>query len=91
MESIYGNILQDKLLKIVDSSKFKKLWGLKKDKIHVCMDCEYRYACTDCRAFIEDPEDILSKPLKCGYNPYTGKWGNTNKGISDNLTIRGYE
>lgn len=21
-----------------------------------------------------DPEDILIKPLKCGYNPYTGEW-----------------
>ena len=37
-------------------------------------DCEFRYICTDCRAYVEDPEDILSKPLKCGYNPYTGEW-----------------
>jgi len=28
----------------------------------------------DCRAYIEDPEDINSKSLKCGYNPYTGEW-----------------
>ena len=28
----------------------------------------------DCRAYVEDPEDILSKPLKCGFNPYTGEW-----------------
>ncbi len=30
--------------------------------------------CTDCRAYVEDPNDNLSKPLKCGYDPYTGKW-----------------
>ncbi len=35
---------------------------------------EFRYICTDYRAYVEDPEDILSKPLKCGYNPYTGEW-----------------
>jgi hypothetical protein len=23
---------------------------------------------------LENPEDILSKPLKCGYNPYTCEW-----------------
>ncbi len=35
----------------------------------------------DCRAYVEDPHDQsgtdgtnLSKPLKCGYNPYTGEW-----------------
>ena len=25
-------------------------------------------------AYLEDPENILSKPLKCGYNPYTCEW-----------------
>lgn len=44
------------------------------DQIHICKDCEFRHICTDCRAYIEDPDDIYSKPLKCGYNPYTGEW-----------------
>ncbi len=35
---------------------------------------EFRYICTDCRAYTENPEDIYSKPLKCGYNSYTNKW-----------------
>lgn len=26
------------------------------------------------RAYIGDPEDILSKPFQCSYNPYTGEW-----------------
>jgi hypothetical protein len=30
--------------------------------------------CTDCRVYLQDPNDIYSKPLKCGYNPYTNKW-----------------
>jgi hypothetical protein len=48
--------------------------GFKKDQIEVCKDCEFRYICTGCRAYLEDPEDIHSKPLKCGYNPYTCEW-----------------
>jgi len=40
-----------------------------KDKIDVCKDCEYRYACLDCRCFRMN-EDIYSKPKKCKYNPY---------------------
>jgi hypothetical protein len=40
----------------------------------VCKDCEFRYICTDCRAYLEDPYNEYSKPLKCGYDPYTGEW-----------------
>ena len=47
---------------------------IQKDQIAVCKDCEFRYICTDCRAYKEDPEDDYSKPLKCGYDPYTGVW-----------------
>jgi len=36
--------------------------------------CEFRYICTDCRAFLVDPRDSRSKPLKCGYNPESGLW-----------------
>lgn len=70
----YGNISDTTLLEALGKPGFKKYWDINKDKIHVCKDCEFRYVCTDCRAYVEDPEDILSKPLKCGYNPYTGEW-----------------
>ncbi len=39
-----------------------------------CDDCKFSYICTDCRAYLENPEDMYSKPLKCGYNPYTNEW-----------------
>lgn len=70
----FGNIENTSLQEALEKPGFKKLWDINKDKIHVCKDCEFRYTCTDCRAYVEDPEDILSKPLKCGYNPYTGVW-----------------
>jgi len=31
---------------------------------------------SDKRAYLTEPENIYSKPLKCGYNPYTGEWAN---------------
>jgi SPASM domain peptide maturase of grasp-with-spasm system len=74
MKESYGNIRDTTLAEALEKPGFKKYWDINKDKIHVCKDCEFRYICTDCRAYVEDPEDILSKPLKCGYNPYTGEW-----------------
>jgi len=74
MSQSFGNIKDTTLQEALDHPDFKKYWNITKDKIHVCKDCEFRYICTDCRAYVENPEDILSKPLKCGYNPYTGEW-----------------
>lgn len=74
MPQSYGNIKNTTLEEALNHPDFKKHWNINKDKIHVCKDCEFRYICTDCRAYIENPEDIYSKPLKCGYNPYTGEW-----------------
>ncbi len=74
MAKSYGNIKDTTLVEAIEKPGFKDLWDINKDKIHVCKDCEFRYICTDCRAYIENPEDIYSKPLKCGYNPYTAEW-----------------
>lgn len=74
MAKSYGNVKDTALLSIVQGSEFQKMWHIKKDDISKCRDCEFRHICTDCRAFTEDPGDIYSKPLKCGYDPYTGVW-----------------
>jgi len=74
MVKSYGNIKDTTLAEAIEKPGFKDMWFINKDKIHVCKDCEFRYICTDCRAYIENPEDIYSKPLKCGYNPYTAEW-----------------
>ena len=46
---------------------------LTKDKVDQCKDCEYRYACPDCRPDSLG-EDKLAKPWYCLYNPYDGEW-----------------
>ncbi|REC77942.1 grasp-with-spasm system SPASM domain peptide maturase [Chryseobacterium elymi] len=74
------------------SEKYKaeKNRYITKDKVKICRDCEYRYFCIDCRAYKEDPDDDYSKPLKCGYNPYTGKWEEWSKNPLKQKAIQYY-
>lgn len=74
MKAHFGNLKDTTLEEAVNKPDFKKYWTITKDKISKCKDCEFRHICTDCRAFIENPEDIYSAPLKCGYDPYTCEW-----------------
>ncbi len=74
MKTSFGNIEDTTLNEAIHKPEAKKYWGITKDQISVCKDCEFRYVCTDCRAYLEDPEDVYSKPLKCGYDPYTCEW-----------------
>jgi SPASM domain peptide maturase of grasp-with-spasm system len=79
MRTSFGNVEDIMLAESLKMTHFKKYWKLTKDHIKICRDCEFRYVCTDCRAYLEDPEDDYSKPLKCGYNPYTNKWDDWSK------------
>lgn len=74
MKDNFGNINDTTLEDALNKVNFKKYWNINKDQIEVCKDCEFRHICTDCRAYTEDSEDQYSKPLKCGYSPYTNKW-----------------
>lgn len=78
MSQSFGNIKDTTLEEALNQKDFKKYWNITKDEIEVCKDCEFRYICTDCRAYTERTyfeKDIdVSKPLKCGYNPYTNEW-----------------
>lgn len=76
MKTIHGNVKTDSLINIINQDVFKTLWSITKDNIEKCNHCEFRHVCTDCRAFLDDPNNIRSKPLKCGYDPATGIWEN---------------
>lgn len=77
MTRSYGNIGSRTLKDVVHKEAgFKKLWEINKDQVETCKDCEYRYMCTDCRAYIQNPADMYSKPAKCKYNPYLAEWEN---------------
>ncbi|WP_396192325.1 grasp-with-spasm system SPASM domain peptide maturase [Flavobacterium sp.] len=74
MPQSFGNIKDTTLEEALNHPDFKKYWNITKDQIDVCKDCEFRHICTDCRAYVEEPNNQYSKPLKCGYNPYTNEW-----------------
>ena len=70
-----GNVKKTPLSGLWKSCYVLKIRGLSKDKIEVCQDCEYRYACFDCRARVkQQTNNLYSKPTACQYNPYSGKW-----------------
>lgn len=79
MPEVFANINNSSLEEALAKLGFKKYWNLTKDNIEVCKDCEFRFVCTDCRAYTERSHSNkegfdISKPLKCGYNPYTRIW-----------------
>ena len=70
----FGNVKNTSLIDVIDNITFKSYWGINKDQIKVCKECEFRYICSDCRVYIENDNDIYSKPAKCNYDPYTNEW-----------------
>lgn len=90
MSDSYGNIRMQKLNHVLEQQKFTEKWKIKKDEIQVCKDCEFRHICIDCRAFLEDPSNKKSKPLKCGYNPYTTEWEEWSKNPLKTNTLINY-
>jgi len=72
----YGHVTETSVREVLDNKAFHRYSNIRKDEIAVCKDCEFRHVCTDCRAYLEDPQDLYSRPLKCGYDPYTNSWEN---------------
>lgn len=79
MPQSFGNINEMTLEEVIKQGTVQHYWHLKKEEVIICKDCEFRNVCTDCRAFTERSHynnsglDI-SKPLKCGYDPYSNEW-----------------
>ena len=72
--TIYGHISNHSIKEISLNMEFQKIGAIHKDQIKVCQDCEFRYICTDCRAFLKKDDEFTAKPARCGYNPYKGSW-----------------
>jgi len=91
MAQSFGHHKDVSLLRVAMDATFRHVWHIHKDQIKQCQDCEFRYVCTDCRAYVEDPQDILSKPLKCGYDPYTGRWEQWDRPPEKAWVVKHYE
>ncbi|SEP44121.1 radical SAM/SPASM domain-containing protein [Propionispora vibrioides] len=76
-DRIAGNILNRPLREVLSGAVLQETWNTTKDAIIKCRDCEYRYACSDCRPLAQstDPDKRWCAPSPyCDYNPYTGQW-----------------
>jgi SPASM domain peptide maturase of grasp-with-spasm system len=90
MVEYYGNIRNDSISKVLKTTGINKYWYLRKDSIETCKECEYRDICTDCRAYLCNPDNIKSKPLKCGYNPNKCVWDNWKDLTENKQAIKYY-
>jgi SPASM domain peptide maturase of grasp-with-spasm system len=91
MQTSYGKASETTIVDVLQNEDFTSVWNLKKDFVLTCQDCEFRYVCTDCRAYIEDPENLYSKPLKCGYDPYTNEWSDWKENPLKQKAISHYQ
>ncbi|MCC5465610.1 radical SAM protein [Pelosinus baikalensis] len=74
---VCGNILTHSLADVLTDHPLQQCWHTTKNQIQKCKDCEYRYACTDCRPLAQGNDSNkswLAPPAACSYNPYTGEW-----------------
>jgi len=69
-----GSIKKNSLSEIIEEHELMNLWKLSMDKIEICKDCEYRYACHDCRVSAEESGGLRARTPNCLYDPYCGKW-----------------
>lgn len=72
-----GSVLDAPLAEILQGAALLECWQTTKDKIKKCKDCEYRYACHDCRPLaqtMDESGDWLAAPAVCGYDPCAGVW-----------------
>ena len=74
-EEIIGDIHEKGLREIFRDEDMLRYWDMTKDNVEVCKDCEYRYACFDCRPFEKSASGKLKgKSPYCTYDPLKGKW-----------------
>jgi SPASM domain peptide maturase of grasp-with-spasm system len=81
MKHHFGHHSVTSILDIVqNSTDFRMPWSINKDQVEVCRDCQFRYICTDCRAYLDN---TYAKPAKCTYDPYTNTWAGATGNMQD--------
>lgn len=74
-DRVAGNLREETLSEVIDRG-LRPYWRFTKDQIETCQDCEFRYACSDCRPLAAGWNDnnLSARTYGCGYDPYSGKW-----------------
>jgi radical SAM protein with 4Fe4S-binding SPASM domain len=78
-----GNVKHGSLAEIMGSKASDAVWRQSMDLVAACGDCEFRFACCDCRpeaagidallSTKENPDFSVKNPC-CLYDPFTGVW-----------------
>jgi len=69
-DQIMGNICRQNLQSIING-RAQKYWSVTLDKVDKCKDCEYRFACIDCRVLsLKAGKGFYGEPQRCDYDPY---------------------
>lgn len=82
LSSKFGHANTTPLSEVFVQKAFQDKWKLTKDKVLICSVCEFRWICTDCRAFTID-EIENGKPSKCTYNPFISLWADDENYLSE--------
>ena len=69
----HGNMKNAQLKDIIKPD----ICAFNKDKVECCKECEFRYACSDCRPDSLS-DNIYNKPYYCTYDVENGQWLNTD-------------
>lgn len=75
----YGNLRELSIRQLMDSAILNQYWHMDFSQIEECKDCEYRYACKDCRPLGRVNGGINKKNIRCMYHPLTGEWSNNGE------------
>lgn len=72
---VCGNVKKDRIKNILNTDTLRYHWNFSYNNVAICRDCEFRYACHDCRPdAMSASGDITGKNPYCYYDPYKGIW-----------------
>lgn len=76
---VYGNVKESTIEEILNGKIAKEMWHMDFSQIEQCQECEYRYACKDCRPLgISVCGSMHTKNPRCCYEPLRGEWVKRN-------------
>ncbi len=70
----YGNLKEISIKQLLESSTLDQYWHMDFTQIEECRDCEYRFACKDCRPLGMLNGGINKKNMRCLHHPLMGEW-----------------
>lgn len=71
---VLGNVKDDTIKDILTAKITNDCWHFDFSKVRECGECEFRFACKDCRPLAEASLGLFEKNPRCNYNVYTGEW-----------------